>query len=84
MPKKSKNRARNAFCKNMRKVRRAKEMTQEELSRLSGFSRQRIAAYETGVNEPNISQAMKIAQVLNVSMDQLCEEKGGEAYGSCS
>ena len=84
MPKKPKKQARNAFCKNMRRVRRAKEMTQEELSRLSGFSRQRIAAYENGVNEPNISQAMKIAQVLNVSMDQLCEEKEGETYGSYS
>lgn len=79
MPKKAKNMAQNAFCKNMRRVRRAKEMTQEELSRLSGFSRQRIAAYETGVNEPNISQAMKIAQVLNTSMDELCREEKGEA-----
>ena len=82
MPRIAKKLAENTFCKNMRRVRKAKEISQDELARLTGIGRTSIAAYETGVNEPNISQAMKIAQALNVSMNNLCEEKEGEAYGS--
>ena len=82
MPRMAKKIAKNAFCKNMRRVRKAKEMSQEELSRLTGIGRTSIANYEIGKNEPNISQAMKIAQALSVSMNKLCEEKEGESYAS--
>ena len=75
MPRKAKKLAQNAFCKNMRRVRRAKDISQEELARLTGIGRNCITSYEVGKNEPNISQAMKIAQALSCTMDELCQER---------
>ena len=73
MPREAKSLAENAFCRNFRKERREREMTQTELGRLSNLSVKQIAHYETGTCIPSIEQAVAIARALGKSMDELCE-----------
>ncbi len=46
-------------------------LTQEELAKLSGVSRPTIAALETGSRRAYLRTAYKLANVLNVEVDQL-------------
>ncbi len=52
-------------------VRRQQQMTQEELARAVGVSRQTIIAVEKGNYEPSTSLALKIAAALAVPVDQI-------------
>lgn len=63
----------SAFCRNFRRERRAKDLTQTELGRLCNLTYKQIANYETGANLPSIEQAVAIARALGKSMDELCE-----------
>lgn len=63
----------SAFCCNLRRERRAKDLTQTELGRLCNLTYKQIANYETGVNLPSIEQAVAIARALGKSMDEMCE-----------
>jgi putative transcriptional regulator len=47
------------------------EMTQEELARRVGVSRQTIVAIEGGRYDPSVSLAMRIARVFGVPVEQV-------------
>jgi len=57
-------------------LRRAKKLTQEELSRLVDVSRQSIVAIETGKYNPSLKLAFKIAKQFDFSIEEvfLCDE----------
>lgn len=57
---------------NIRMIRRGKaDITQDELARLVGCTRQTIVALEKEKYNPSLSLALKIADNLGVSVDDL-------------
>lgn len=57
---------------NIRIIRRGKaDITQDELARLAGCTRQTIVALEKEKYNPSLFLAIKIARILNVTVDEL-------------
>jgi putative transcriptional regulator len=52
-------------------VRNERDLTQEELARLVGVTRQTILAVEKGGYEPSVRLALVLASSLAVSVDEL-------------
>lgn len=69
--------------KNLRYLRKQKQMTQENLSDQLGIKRTMISAYEDGRSEPKLATLKVIGDILSVSIDELLfhdiEEKGRRA-----
>jgi len=60
--------------KNFVKMHRARlDMTQEQLARAVGVSRQTIHAIERGKAEPSVALALKLAQLFELKVDELFE-----------
>lgn len=61
---------------NLKRIRKARDITQVELSEASGVNRRMIEFYEQGVKDINKAQALtlyKIAQALGCTMEELLE-----------
>lgn len=59
---------------NLKLLRKRAGLTQKELSELSelsGIGRPLIARYEVGTRMPRIDKAVRLAKVLDVSLDEL-------------
>ncbi len=59
------------FPQRLRSTREQLNLSQHELSRLCGLSINQISRYELGFREPTSVNLVRIARVLNVSMDYL-------------
>lgn len=46
-------------------------MTQEQLGRKIGLSRQSVCAIETGKRMPTLTKAYRISKLLNVSIEEM-------------
>ena len=58
--------------RNFVKMHRARlDMTQEQLARAVGVSRQTIHAVERGKAEPSITLALKLARLFEMKVDEL-------------
>lgn len=57
------------------KIREAKKLTQVELSAIVGISQSALSMYETGQRKPSIDIAVRIAQALGCTVDDLIQEK---------
>jgi putative transcriptional regulator len=55
----------------VRERRKAAGLTQEELSRICGVSRQTIIAVERRLHEPTLSLALRLATALDTTVDEL-------------
>ena len=55
----------------LRRLRRARAFTQEELSRISGVSRDTISALEAGKREAQPRTIRRLADALNVEAQEL-------------
>ena len=55
----------------IKKIREEKNLSQEELSKLSGVSKSHIGDLERNEKEPTISVLCKIAKALKVNVDEL-------------
>ena len=64
----------SSVAKNIRFFRKAKRITQGELSKEIGISRNTIVNFETGRRDPRIKDLRKIAKALNVSIEELISE----------
>ena len=62
---------RKAFPKRLTEARKEAGKTQDEMAVLMDVSRPSYTMYETGVNFPKFENLMKIAEILNVSIDYL-------------
>lgn len=63
------------FYIRLRKLRKEKELTQQELANILQMSRGTYAQYEIGRREPDFETLVKIADFYNVSTDYLlCRE----------
>lgn len=60
---------------NIRRRRIERELTQEELAKLSELGTQMIGKYEQGYKVPSVDSLHKIAQALFTTMDALMEDK---------
>ena len=61
----------NIKATNLRKFRAIKRISQEELAELSDLSQQYICSIENAKVNPSIFTMMKIAEALNVSVNDL-------------
>lgn len=59
------------FALNLKRIRQDKRMTQDELAKRIGVSRSAIGMYESGAREPDYETLEALADVFNVSMDDL-------------
>jgi DNA-binding XRE family transcriptional regulator len=57
----------------LKSSRLAEEMTQDELGKEIGVSRQYIHQLETGARSPSVEQAVKLANVFGMIQDQFVE-----------
>ena len=60
---------------NIRNLRKAKGLTQEQFAEIMGVSLQSISRWETGVSEPNIQIIAEIADYFETSIDYLVGAK---------
>ncbi len=56
---------------NIKKLRQIKKIRQEDLASLLGVSRQTIIAVENDRYNPSLELAMKLARVLNTTVEEL-------------
>ena len=57
--------------RNVKRIRQAKGLTQEQLAELSGFSQQYISGLEQGQRNPTIVSLYELAPALGVSHMEL-------------
>lgn len=55
----------------IRQHREAKKITQEELAKFAGVSRQTIIAMEKGNYEPSLGLALKLAGIFKVRVEEI-------------
>lgn len=60
-----------SFSENLRKIRKEKGISQEELAELLGVSRQAVSKWEQGDGYPEVEKLLLIANQLNISLDCL-------------
>lgn len=61
----------------IREIRQERGLTQDQLAELSRVPRICISRYESGKYYPSLSNAMKLAKVLGVSVEDLIGKKAG-------
>lgn len=64
------------FKRNLRRIRRAKDVTQAELSELTGIHATQISHFETGRRKPNMVNMVLLAEHLDCSLDDLVKWSG--------
>ena len=61
---------------NLKRIRHQKGISQTDIAKSLGISRQFISDIENGKNEMSLRRAIEIANFLNVSLDELVGRKG--------
>lgn len=59
------------FSERLRELRKSKKITQSELGKMVGVSRQSISSYERINKEPGMRPLIQLADYFNVSIDYL-------------
>jgi transcriptional regulator with XRE-family HTH domain len=67
---------RRDWMEQIKAVRKALGMTQEQLAKLLGVTQGTIAQWEKGLTHPTFEKLPKIAEVLGVSVDALIGREG--------
>ena len=67
--------------KNLQKLRKQKNLTQEALAEMAGVTRQTIAKWETEESSPDLEMARRLASALDVSLDDLANAPPDELDG---
>jgi transcriptional regulator with XRE-family HTH domain len=62
---------RSRFGRRLRYIRRHKDLTQEQLAEAVGISVEFLSNIERGINAPSFETLEKLAQVLQVSVQEL-------------
>ena len=66
------------FKDNLMMLRKMRGMTQEELAERIDVSRQTLSKYETGESLPDVEKSRLIAEVFDVTLDELVNYEDGE------
>lgn len=67
------------FGERLKELRIRKGLTHQEIADYLGVSRSTISYYENGKNEPRIEGLIKLAELLEVSLDYLITGKENES-----
>ncbi|EIP8069385.1 helix-turn-helix transcriptional regulator [Enterococcus faecalis] len=59
------------FCKKLKELRSKANISQTTLAKEIGVTTRQIQRYESGENEPKLSQAILLADYFDVSLDYL-------------
>lgn len=59
------------YLKNLRELRKRKNLTQEEMSKILNLGSTTYKNYENKITEPSIETLVKLADYFNVSIDEL-------------
>ncbi len=62
---------------NIREAREAKGMTQEQFAKMVGVTQGAVAQWENGLTHPSFDKLVRIADVLEVPLDELVRKKAG-------
>ena len=68
------------FGENLMRFRKQKGYSQEDLAHILGVSRQSISKWENNSTTPELERIMKIAELFNVSLDELINDGKGINY----
>ncbi|MEL7475721.1 MAG: helix-turn-helix transcriptional regulator [Cyanobacteria bacterium J06555_12] len=60
-----------AFSEQLRKIRQERKITQTRLAELLGISQRVYTRWENGNAKPHFDSLVKLAELLNVSLDEL-------------
>jgi transcriptional regulator with XRE-family HTH domain len=66
------------FGEKISKLKKTKKMSQIELAKITGISRDAISKYERGDVSPSVEYAKRIAEALGVSLDYLVSDSEQE------
>jgi len=69
------------FKDNLVFLRKMHQMTQEELAERIGVTRQALAKWESGATVPDLEKCRVIAEVFDVTLDDLANYEPAENYG---
>lgn len=72
----------SAFGKRIREIRKERNLTQDQLAKILGTSKQILSRYELYQRSPKIEQVIKYAEKLNVSVDYLLSDTTYEAVSN--
>ena len=61
------------FGDNLRKIRKSKKMSQEQLAEKMNVTRQTISKWELNETTPDIKQAKELSRLFKVSLDELTD-----------
>ena len=61
----------NTFGNNLKSLRKQKDLRQDEIKSLLGFSRTTWSNYELGLSEPSLAGLVKISKFFGVTLDDL-------------
>ena len=67
--------------RNLQKLRKQKNLTQEALAERAGVTRQTIAKWEAEESSPDLDMAQRLASALDVSLDDLANASAEELDG---
>ena len=59
------------FCENLQKLRKAKNLKQQELADALGISLRAYRYYESGEREPQVSLLVRMADFFDLPLDEL-------------
>ena len=69
--------------KKLKALRKAEELTQEEIAKRLNISRVNYTRYETGKVRPDYETLIKIADYYDISLDELFDRKKFEKKDGC-
>ena len=69
------------FSDNLTQLRKLKRMTQEDIAEAVGVSRQAVAKWETGETLPDLDKCRKLADLFEVTLDDLANYESKENMG---
>ena len=69
------------FKENLVQLRKLRKLTQEDVSRKLGVSRQTVARWESGDSTPDLERGKRLADLLGVSLDDLANYDPGANLG---
>lgn len=69
------------FRDNLAALRKMKRLTQEEVAERVGVTRQAVAKWESGETVPDLDRCKRLAELFDVSLDDLANYEAGENLG---
>lgn len=69
------------FKDNLVQMRKALQMTQEDIAEQLGVTRQSVAKWESGETVPDLDKCKLLADIFGVSLDDLANYESEENYG---